>query len=349
MIEKYNNKYIGILEYFTLVVFLSRSFFNGIGFQKILSISKQDTWIVIITSLVFGIFFMGMIYLFNKKNILESNNKVINFILLIFVIVSFMIILNDFITFASLKYLFETSNYFIAFLILFPSLYIVNKGLETIGRTSLFMFFISILLFMINCIVLFKYIDFNNLKPMLVLSNNNFFSSLIHTIIYTISPILILNIIPKNNCKKINLCFIFGYIISTLSILIIFFYITTVYNYKYMDLFNYPAYFILRKAEYKLIANGGNVLSLFFIIDYFFTITIYLYLIKYISIKIFNYKNNIFYYAIIIICSFLSIILLSNIIIKNIILNNILIYLLGFFMCFYILILYKKKLKKIKK
>ena len=53
MIKKYNNEQINSLEYMILVIFLSRSFYNGIGFQTMLKISKYDTWISLLLIEVF--------------------------------------------------------------------------------------------------------------------------------------------------------------------------------------------------------------------------------------------------------------------------------------------------------
>ena len=67
MIKKYNNEQINSLEYMILVIFLSRSFYNGIGFQTMLKISKYDTWI----SLLLG-FFSQLFFLMFRTPLFQS-------------------------------------------------------------------------------------------------------------------------------------------------------------------------------------------------------------------------------------------------------------------------------------
>ena len=187
MIKKYNNEKINSLEYMILVIFLSRSFYNGIGFQTMLKISKYDTWISLLLGFVIAFIPVLILCYINKKgiNLFEIiKSKIIKFIIILFMIFSFTIILNDFINFASLKYLFETSNLAISLLFIIPAIYIVYKGIETIGRSALFMFYISIILFFLNSLALVKYIELDNLKPLFISGIFPIIKSSIHFIAY---------------------------------------------------------------------------------------------------------------------------------------------------------------------
>lgn len=336
MIKKYNNEQINSLEYMILVIFLSRSFYNGVGFQTMLKISKYDTWISLILGFILGFIPILILCYINKKgiNLFEIiKSKIIKFIIMIFLLFSFTIILNDFINFASLKYLFETSNLAIALLFILPAIYIVYKGIETIGRSALFMFYISVILFFLNSLALVKYIEIENLKPIFISGIFPIIKSSIHFISYSIFPILFLSIVPKNNesYKVYNKKLIIGYIISTLSIMVILFFVTTVFNYQYTSLFNYPVYFILKKVEYDFLSNAENILSLFFIIDYFFTILVDMYLIKYYlknEINLKDKKLNITFILVTIFVVYISVYGYKNIILLHYITNDILFYIL---------------------
>lgn len=338
-IKKYVNEYISPLGYMMLVIFLSRSFYSGIGFSNILLSSKNTTWISLLIGFIIGFIPILVIRSLNNKNLFEIiHSKTIKFIIIIITMFSFTILLNDFTNFCNVKYLFETSSIFIAILIVISSLYIVNKGIETIGRSALFMSFISIILYIVISISLIKYIDINNLKPIII---NNNIKSIILYISYTIPPIILLSIIPKNNLinDKYNKCLIIGYIISFISIFIIFFFITTIYNYEYISLFNYPAYFALKKINYNFISNVENIYSLFFIIDYFYSIITYIYIFKYYLKKEYNISN---YYILLILLVYISIYTYKNINIVHLITNNLLHVILFIFIILFILLPIKK-------
>lgn len=347
MIKRYKNEKINSLEYMILVIFLSRSFYNGIGFQTMLGISKYDTWISLLVGFVIGLIPIFILMSINKKgvNLFDIvKSKIAKFIIMIFLCFTLITLLNDFINFASLKYLFETSNFFIALLFILPAIYIVYKGCETIGRSALFMFYISVILFFSNSFALIKYIELDNLKPILIDGIMPILSSGIRFVTYSIAPILFLSIIPKNDedYKVYNKKLLIGYIISSLSIMVIMFYVTTVFNYQYTSLFNYPVYFVLKKIEYEFISNAENILSLFFIIDYFFSILVYMYSIKYYLEKEVNLKDkwlNITYIFIIGIIVYMAVFGYKNIIILHRISNNILFYSLLTFIILFITII----------
>ncbi|MBQ6282173.1 MAG: GerAB/ArcD/ProY family transporter [Bacilli bacterium] len=341
-IKKYVNEYISPYGYMVLVIFLSRSFYSGIGFSNILLSSKNTTWLSLLIGFLIGFIPILIIKVLNNRNINlfeVIHSKTIKFIVIIVLMLSFTILLNDFINFCNVKYLFETSQLFISILIISSSLYIVNKGIETIGRSALFMSFISILLYILISLSLIKYINIDNLKPILI--NTNIIKSIILFISYTISPIILLSIIPKNNLniEEYNKFLIIGYIISFISIFIIFFFITTIFNYEYISLFNYPAYFALKKINYNFISNVENIYSLFFIIDYFYSITIYIYIIKYYLKKEYNINN---YYVLIIILVYISIYTFKDINIVHFITNQLLHSVLIIFILLFILIPIKK-------
>ena len=278
--------------------------FHGFGIENIMEISKYDTLISILIGSILGIIPILLLCYINKRNInlfdflnsifKEKTTKILSFIIIIFLFYNLITITNDFINFANVKYLFETPNIFIAILFIFPIIHICHKGIETIGRTGIILFIISLVIFFINDFALLNLIDINNLKPILSSSAFNIMKGSIYYVIYMISPILFLSIVPKSDetYKNYNKALIYGYVTSTLSIMFITFYIMTIYNYEYISLFSYPAYFTLKKIKYGFIANVENILSFYFIIDYFMTITILLYSIFYFLNNCINLKKN---------------------------------------------------------
>lgn len=287
-----------------LATFMGRALFIGIGLQTILEISKYDSWLTIIIGFIIGFIPILLICYMNKKNInlFELINtifnkfiaKIINFIIILFLLFTLIVLTNDFINFTNIKYLFETSNYVIAILFFIPALFLVHKGIETIGRSGLFLFFISTFIVLIICLALLGDIDITNIKPFLSKGIFPLLKGALYFIVYTTIPILFLSIVPKSDesYKKYNKRLIIGYIISSISLFLTMFFITTIYNYEYISLFSYPEYFTLKKIDYGFISNVENILSFYFILDYFFSMVILLYSIFYYLSKELQLKNN---------------------------------------------------------
>lgn len=293
MTSEFNNNKISPIQYFALTVFLSNVLFAGIGMSKILSVSKYDSWLSVIIGFILGIPFILLIRYMNKYNLNffeltkkyfgKVFSKIIDFLMIIFLFFILIVILNDFINFANLKYLFETPNIILSIYFVLPMLYIISKGNETIARASLILLAIGLLIHIINSVALIKFVEIDNLKPFLKSGIMPVIKGAIYYLIYTIVPIIFLSIIPKNNeiYKKYNKSLFSGYILSSFITLVIIFFITTVYNYQYINLFHYPAYFTIKKIEYGFISNAENVLSFMFIIDFFVSSLVLLYIIFY--------------------------------------------------------------------
>lgn len=312
MIDNYKNNKIGLFEYYVLIILTSKQFFNGITFQKTLNISNQDIWISLILSFIIGIPFVLLLCYLNKLQINLLNTK-IKHILVLLISISFMILLNDCINFVSLKYLFETKNISIMLLFIISCLIIANKNIESIARCATIMFYFSVLLFIINTIAVSKYIELDNIKPILT-NGNNILKSAIYFTIHTIPTLVFLNEIPKNNTpNNQNKALILGYITSYIAILIITISVISIYNYTYLKLFNYPIYFVLKKINYEFVSNAENLLALFFIIEYIFSLIVYLYIIKKYIFTLNIKRKNTLYFLSIGILSLISVYLIRNI------------------------------------
>lgn len=290
-------------------------------------ISKYDTWLTMIIGTILGYIPILLIAYLNKKNknLFELISdffgkkfaKVIKFILVVSIIYSMITLLYDFVEFTNVKYLFETPNFIISLIFMSCAVYICHKGSETLGRTALFFFYINVFLFFLNSIALTREIEINNLKPFLVKGILPLLKAAAYYVTYAIIPIVFLGIIPKNNesYKKFNKALILGYTVSSVFICIIAFYVTSIYNYEYISLFAYPAYFTLKKIHYGFIANIENIVAFYFIIDYFFTLLILLYTTFYFMNKELNIKGKALKISTLLVT--LAIIILTNIVYKD--------------------------------
>lgn len=302
--------------------------FIGIGGQNILLISKYNIWLSILIGFIIGFIPISIIAYLNKKDInlfdLINNNfnkyiaKTLNIIIILVLFFTLVTLTNDLVNFANVKYLFETPNLIITILFIVPAVYICHKGIETIGRSALFLFFIDVIIFFINSISLIGNIELNNLKPFLSEGFIPILKGSLYYVIYAVVPIFIIGIIPKNkdiDVKKYNKSLIFGYIVGSIAIFTITFYVTTIYNYEYIKLFSYPTYYTLKKIGYGFIQNVENILSFYFIIDYFFSVLTLLYGMFYFLSKEINLKGKKLNIAVIIVTVLL--VYLSNYLFKD--------------------------------
>ena len=85
-------------------------------------------------------------------------------------------------------------------------------------------------------------IELDNIKPIFT-NGNNILKGALYFMIYTIPSLVFLNIIPKNNTpRNQNKVLIAGYITSYIAMLVITISVISIYNYTYLELFNYPIY-----------------------------------------------------------------------------------------------------------
>lgn len=337
-----DTKKISSLQLGVLTFFLSKASFFPISSSIILKYSNHNVLISLILGFIIG-FIPLLIYLFinkysNTKNIIELNNKVfgkilgniINFIIIIGIIIMSTIILLETCNFIFSNFLNSIPQLIIALLFLLVISYAAIKGIETICRSSQIILILSALLFVIGFISLVYNIDISNFKPFLQTPMNNILKSTYYVILFGISPIFMLSIIPqdiivkKENYRK---SIIIGYIGACVFVFLTIF--TTIGTLgPITNLFQYPEYIALKNIEYfHFFERVENVISIQWIFDTFIFLTISIYFLKkYMSVtfKIKKEKTNNF---IVILISTL-ILILSNILFtnslnfRNIIVNN---------------------------
>ena len=336
-----DTKKISSLQIGVLTFLLSRASLFPIT-QYLLKTSKQNIWMPLILGSTISIFLILMyIYITkydNKLNIIELNLKMfgkiygnlINLIIVLGVIISSAIILLNICTFIFTNYSVGIPIVPVSFLFVIVCTYCTAKGIETICRTSQILCISILSLFVISLISLIYYIDINNFKPLFHISIDKVLSSSYNYILFSVTPIFMLSIIPhkiiikeKNYTKSI----ILGYI-SSLGITFLTLFSTIGILGSITDIFEYPTYVVLKQIEYfHFFERVENILSISWIFEAFVFIVITLYFLKkYVSstFKIYKKKSNKFITILFSIILFLlSSILLSNSIeFKNLIINN---------------------------
>lgn len=319
------NKKIGHKGFSSIIFFLSQEIFIGIGFTRILSISKQDTWLSILIAFIIGFIFLNFFLRFmnyeKDLNIFEKNKKIfgkkigniINFIMNILVILYFMFSLWNLSIYIQNKFLDQTPKFLIMFLFLIPVVYLVNKDIKTIAKVSFICFFIAIIEFNLSVFGLTNFLQFDNFKPFLYNNTNNIISCSFIFLSYFLTPFFLILIVPKNNIDKpykLNKSFKFFYIISFLEFFVSFSFIISIFGIDYAKLFYYPEFSVLKKISFfDFIEHVENFLSTQWLFSLFIGSVMNLYFFKcylcQINIKKVKIKNFI-YYLLIAISLFIS-------------------------------------------
>lgn len=261
------------------------SMYLGLGDIILLDISKNDAIISMIIGLILGFIPLFMYVKINNcypnHNIFNKNKKLFGkkigqVLNLLFVTLCFFMIIISYrslITFINSKYLTETPYYVIGILILITSIILSANKTQTLLRVSQIMFVIVSVLIIFIEIFLFKYIEIDNILPLFKTSINDIlYGAVYYASLTSITSFFFLSIYKnKASDNNFNKNMIIFYVLATISLTIVMFYIISCFGYKLASIFEYPEYVILKKI---IVSNSEfhieNILSfrwIFYIIS----------------------------------------------------------------------------------
>lgn len=266
-----------------LVFFLSTCFFNPFVSSIILKTTYNDSWISMIIGFLSGFIILWLalkLDLVKNQNIIDRNNKNIfgkflNIILCILIIILSSTLLIKTTTFISNNYLNSMSVLLISIISFLVIMYATFKGIEPIVRTGQILFTICIIISLAYIIMLIYYMDITNILPILNHSIWDIIISSIYYLVFSLLPILVILIIPKNlvNDDYYNRCILTGYFIAFIYNVI--FVLSTIFvgNSFVIDSFDYPTYFVINNIKYfSFIERLDNI----FTIPHIFSIFMFL-------------------------------------------------------------------------
>lgn len=295
------------LQYSTIAFFLMNSFIMNVGFNKLTTTSYNDSILDILFGGIMILLFCIIIFKLNqskKENIVNSINehfpKIIKVItlLILFLTIGFsatysLTIISSFIHYYILK---EIGLLIILITLISTILYIVNKGLPTIGKISEIFFYIYILIFTASSIGLLKYIDFSNLKPLFTTSFENHFIASGTYFLSSIIPLFLLTIIPTKQIEFETRNKKLPYLFITLSIIITFIqliFIISVLGIHLTNAYQIPDIIIYKKISFlNILERIETILALNNILNSLFFIIIAIYFMKEILTKFINKKKE---------------------------------------------------------
>lgn len=243
-------------QYIILSFFLTRVLFVGGGFSLLIGISKNNLLFSAILGTLLGYF---LLYLFYRKG---SINKW--WCILICIIILILNTLAD-TTLTSTYLLYNTPTLFILISFMLVILYGITKEMKVIGRVTEIAAPCSIIGFILGPIALLSLIKLDNLLPLFDTSFIDFLKGiLVFTGSSLIPNLLLINYKNELKFKDISI----GYLFGCLALLIISFFILSIYGSEFASIVRFPEYLILNKIEFSgYFSNVQNILVMEWIIN----------------------------------------------------------------------------------
>ncbi len=258
------NSKISSLQIGMVLSLICASLYLGLSDIILIEKAQNDVLISMVIGIIIGIIPILMFIKINNTyptlNIYKKNLKlfnpilgnILNFLIFLVFFIFFTISIRSIVIFLISKYLEQTPFYLIGLLVITTSLIINFKGLKTILRISQILFFLSLILVIIIEVFLLKYVEINNVMPMLNTSNvlNNIFEgSVYYASSCALLSFLLLSInksriVDQNKFSKNIILF---YLLTSVSLTIVMFFVISCFGYKMASLFRYPEYILLKK------------------------------------------------------------------------------------------------------
>lgn len=248
---------INLRQYRILSFFLTRSLFLGGCFSLLVNLTKNSMIISGILGMLLGYFLLYLVY--------KCKGKLCKFIKVIICLVILLI--------STLSSTMLTSNYLLSktptlLILLFfygMLMYGKSKNLDVIGRISEIIIILSLLIYVLGYIGIIKSINISNMLPIM----NSSFINVIKGIIIFMGASLLPNILLIDECNDYKFKDIsIGYILGSLSIIVIMFFILTIYGSELSSIARFPEYLILKKINIMdIVTNLENVLVMEWIVN----------------------------------------------------------------------------------
>ena len=244
-------------QYRILSFFLTRSLFLGGCFSLLVNLSKNSMIISGFIGMLIGYF---LLYLFYKMK-----GSVSNVVKVLMVIVILLINTLSSSMLTSNYLLSKTPTLLILIFFYFVLLYGKNKKTEVIARVSEIVIALSLICYVLGYIGIIPNIKLNSMLPIF----NSSFINVIKGIIIFVSASLLPNILLLDYKEDMRFKDVsIGYIFGSISIILIMFFILTIYGSELSSIARFPEYLILKKVNImNYITNLENVLVMEWIVN----------------------------------------------------------------------------------
>lgn len=344
-----------ILQACALIYFIMRSGYLGIGLAGYIALGKVNAYLC---PIIGGILGFIPLYLFIKISELSPKDNIngliqktfgkpfgsiISIILALFIAFFSLIIFWDLNNFIASEYLYNTPILAIVIMLIIPVIYMLTKGVQTLGRSSIILAFFSFAMFILSIIGLINHIKLDNILPFLENGIPDVIKGSLLYIAYSVLPIFIILIIPRNNFqqeKKLSKAIMITYILITATIAFVTFVTVSVLGIDLANLYQYADYHLLRRITIgNFIQRVESLLAIQWIISLFMLIALCFYYITNTIEFLFDIKGKKYKrISIYIVC--LTLMYLSTIVFRNnTVFTNFVVYHFPYFLFLFLFIL----------
>lgn len=263
---------------FSLVYFITNSFFVASGYSLIFKTSINDSWISMIIGCILGIIIVYIInrlgfnekrkYFLNEKWTLIAKTLALTFF-------SFIILINMTVMriFATSFFLTKTPGLIITVPFLYLSYKAAKCGINTISKMAEILLPISIILTLLSMIAVLKDGSISSFLPIFSNKTSHIILSSIYFAILTSIPQLLLFDIKIDYKKHIKYYIITGLITICMGSVIIF-----TLGPKLITMFRFPEYMVLKQIKlFNFIEKIENLIGLLWFLDLFISTSISIY------------------------------------------------------------------------
>lgn len=236
-------------QYNILSFYLTRTLFLGGGFTLLIKLSRNDFLVSSILGMLLGYF---LLYMFFRKG---SVSKLVSIV----VAVSTLIMGTLSNTILTSNYLLLTTPTLLIVLVFFlVLLYACKKDFKAIGRVSEVFIYVSVIEIVFALFSLFKLVNIDRLLPMFTTNILDIVKCIMVFAGASILPnILLINY--KGDLKFRDVCT--GYIIGCILMIVVLFFIISIYGSEFSSMVRFPEFLILKKIDIMgYLSNIENVL-----------------------------------------------------------------------------------------
>ncbi len=280
-------------QYISLSFFLTRIVFLGGGFSLLIGTSKNNLLITSFLGMLLGYF---LLYLFYRKGSISKKS------ILLIAIANLIMVTISTTTLTSTYLLQKSSTMFIMIAFMVTLLYAAFKEVKVIARVGEIVFPISFFITVLATIALIYLVKLDNLFP---LFNTNFLQFVEGIIAFAgaslVPNLLLINYKGDLTFKDIGK----GYLLGSFTVILIMFFILTIYGYEFASMVRFPEYLILKKIDFSsFVTNVENILVMEWIAD--------IVVGSFVCIKAIKDNTNKYWFALIIITLIIGIELFFN-------------------------------------
>lgn len=295
-------KKINSIELSFLLFYIFQAFLFSVFLNKSISLTSYNFILYLVISIFLGIgVVMLFSYLFNlsNKNIFNNiNSKFLVFILILIPLVFSIFSLENISSYINYVYLKDMDKLYIMISFMLVVFCFIKNDIYSFFRCSTIIFYFYIFLEIITFILLFFYIDFNNILP-ISLEVNNIMDHSYLFICFLVIPILFLLVVPKaiiKNDSKISKKIFITYLVISLIIFIKSLISISILGYNSISIYNYSDVVIYKNIDlFSFIERFEWLLCFNSITNMFFMISLSMYYVKEGLNYILPIKKNISY------------------------------------------------------